>query len=242
MSCRGRPGRWSSRRAAAIARGPATRLAGIYSHSGNSYNAPGAGREVVRAGVTAVAAAERDALVAFAVLLRASGVAVEAIGAGATPSCCIADDWRGVTELHPGNYVFFDRQQVASGACTRDDIAVHVLARVLSHYPDRGELLLDCGGTALHKDSGGIGDWGELADFPRIVLRRVSQEHGVAGAAAGAAAPLSPAELADPRLAVGVPVRVYPNHSCMTASGHEAYYVVDASRTVVAVWRPARGW
>ena len=225
-----------------IARGPATRLAGIYSHSGNSYNsASGAGVEAARAAVRAVAAAERDALVAFAGQCRAAGVEVPAVSAGATPSCCIADDWAGVTELHPGNYAFFDRQQVASGSCGREDIAVHVLARVLSQYVDRGEMLLDCGGTALHKDSGGLADWGELADYPRVVLRRISQEHGVAGAAAGAP-PLSAYELAAPGLAVGAAVRVYPNHSCMTACGHEVFYVVDASRTVVDVWRPARGW
>ena len=33
------------------------------------------------------------------------------------------------------------------------DIAVRVLTRVIGHYPDRGQMLIDCGWTGLSLDS-----------------------------------------------------------------------------------------
>ena len=43
-----------------------------------------------------------------------------------------------MTELRPGNYVYFDRTQVALGAAGWDDCALTVLARVVSRRPPTG--------------------------------------------------------------------------------------------------------
>jgi D-serine deaminase-like pyridoxal phosphate-dependent protein len=52
-----------------------------------------------------------------------------------------------------GNYLFYDRQQMATGAATEDDCAGLVLARVVSHYPDRNRVIVDAGSLALSKDT-----------------------------------------------------------------------------------------
>jgi D-serine deaminase-like pyridoxal phosphate-dependent protein len=222
--------------AADVARGGGgVELAGLYSHSGNSYSC-GDGA----AGAARVALMERDVMAALAARLRAAGVAVPAVSVGATPSAACGGGapggWAGVTELHPGNHVFFDRQQVASGSCGVADIAVHVVGRVVSLCNGRGEALVDVGATALHKDAAGLADWGELRGRPGVVVKRLTQELAVLGSAAGGVggAPLG--------LALGDVVRILPNHACMTASGHWGKYHVLRGGKVVGEWVPCTGW
>ena len=38
-------------------------------------------------------------------------------------------------EIHPGNYVLYDNQQVQLGSCGDANIAGKVITRVLGHYP-----------------------------------------------------------------------------------------------------------
>jgi D-serine deaminase-like pyridoxal phosphate-dependent protein len=109
---------------------------------------------------------------------------------------------------------------------------------VLAQYPARNEALINAGGTALHKDSGGAGvkHWGELrgTSVP-VIVSRISQEHGIVSTPDGSPLPWD-------ELAVGALVRIVPNHSCMTACMHEIHHVVDSKGSVVDAWRPARGW
>jgi D-serine deaminase-like pyridoxal phosphate-dependent protein len=214
--------------AADVARGGGgVALAGLYSHSGNSYScADGA------AGAARVALLERDVMAALAARLRGAGVAVPAVSVGATPSASCGAGWEGVTELHPGNYVLYDRQQVASGSCAAANIACYVVARVVSVCAARGEALVDAGATALHKDAAGLPDWGELRGRPGVVVKRLTQELAVLGRADGA--PLG--------LALGDAVRILPNHACMTASGHFGRYHAVSGGKVVGTWTPCTGW
>ena len=64
-------------------------------------------------------------------------------------------------EVHAGNYVFYDRQQLYTGACENEgSIAGFVLTRVIGHYSDsdRNAILVDAGATALTKDGAPQGD------------------------------------------------------------------------------------
>lgn len=59
---------------------------------------------------------------AFAAALRKEGLTVPNVSVGATPSCSLvgAEDLKGCTEMHPGNYTLFDRQQLVSGSCQEE--------------------------------------------------------------------------------------------------------------------------
>ena len=57
----------------------------------------------------------------------------------------------GFTEYRPGNYVYFDRTQVALGAATIDDCALTVLATVVSK-PAPNRVILDSGSKTLTND------------------------------------------------------------------------------------------
>ena len=47
--------------------------------------------------------------------------------------------------------LLLDLMQFWAGSCQRDDIAACVLTRVVSHYPERNQIVIDCGFTALSK-------------------------------------------------------------------------------------------
>jgi len=49
---------------------------------------------------------------------RKAGVPIEEVSAGATPPARFSIQQKGFTEYRPGNYVYFDRTQVALGAAT----------------------------------------------------------------------------------------------------------------------------
>jgi D-serine deaminase-like pyridoxal phosphate-dependent protein len=222
--------------AARIAGSPGLELRGVLTHAGHAYRCRDA------AEIAAVARQERAVTVAFAERLRSAGLAVPEVSIGSTPTIALATDLTGVTEVRPGNYAFFDAFQAAIGSCTLDDAAFLVIASVIGSYPERGVALLDAGALALSKDEGPRHvdpecGYGVLVDplsrrpLSGAKLHALSQEHGhVHGGTAAIAA-----------LPVGGKVAIVPNHSCLAAALHDRYAVIR-SGTVVAEWRPVRGW
>jgi len=220
-----------------LASAPHLELRGILTHAGQSYRCRNAGE------IRAVAAVERDVMTAFAARLRQAAVPVADVSIGSTPTLAVARDLAGVTEVRPGNYVFFDATQVAIGSCALDDVAFSVLVRVIGRYPRRRELVVDGGALALSKDPGpvhldpecGYGIVLDAGGERRTGLRVVSlsQEHGVVRSAR---------DFAPGELPIGSLLRIVPNHSCLAAALFDRYAVVGAAGAVVAEWRPVRGW
>ena len=70
---------------------------GVYSHSGDAYNAKSEGDARTVANLECARAA------AFAQKLKDAHVSCPAISVGSTPSCAAADRFVGATEIHPGN-------------------------------------------------------------------------------------------------------------------------------------------
>lgn len=214
-------------------------LRGVLTHAGHSYNCTTADE------IAAVAEAERTGAVQAAERLRAAGHACPVVSVGSTPTAVHARDLTGVTEMRPGVYMFNDVFQASIGACAMDDIALSVLATVIGHYPNRGEILTDAGGLALSKDrstAAGPRDVGyglavglDGAKLPEMHVVRVSQEHGVIAAAPGAGA------LPFASLPPGSRLRILPNHACMTAAAYDCYQVLEGNR-VAATWPRVNGW
>ena len=104
--------------------------------------------------------------------------------------------------------------------------------------------MLDTGALALSKDRStqetpadyGFGLVVDLDGMPSLggaVVRRAFQEHGMVDCDPGRPYPALP---------IGGRLRVVPNHACLTAAGHDRYYVVEGGREVVAVWTRVNGW
>jgi D-serine deaminase-like pyridoxal phosphate-dependent protein len=194
---------------------------GLLTHGGHAYEGPG------RAQALAAVRQERDVLVDLAARLRARGLPVPGVSVGSTPGMRAVDHLDGVTEARPGNYAFFDYQQVALETCDARDCALTVLASVVSHRQGHDRAVVDAGALALSKDGAPdhaphrtmgevFEDYADGRLDPDRRLVSLSQEHGILRGA----------------LPVGTRVRILPNHSCLTAACFDAYHVVSGDQVV----------
>ena len=102
---------------------------GIYTHCGNSYAASSV-REVERVRDNTL-----EAMVRLVDRLKKEGLECPTWGVGSTPSCSHrTEKFSCVTELHPGNYVFYDNQQLLLGSCKQADIAGKIITRVIGNW------------------------------------------------------------------------------------------------------------
>jgi D-serine deaminase-like pyridoxal phosphate-dependent protein len=213
---------------------PGLRFRGLLSHAGHGYGATS------EAEVEAVAATEARVLRDLAALVGGDGVLVEEISVGATPTARYSLRQPGITELRPGNYIYYDRTQVGLGAAAWSDCALTVLARVVSR-PAADRIVLDCGSKTLTNDLarafGSAPGYGAVlqsldADTPDegLLVERLSEEHAVVKALGGES-PLQPGDL----------VRVVPNHSCVVSNLMDAVWVVDGADVVDQLEVSARG-
>ncbi|MEM6926948.1 MAG: alanine racemase [Myxococcota bacterium] len=216
----------------AVAEALGDRGCGVLTHAGHAYGESGA------EAIARIAEDERRSVTAAAQNLRDAGLPCNTVSLGSTPTAVHARSVEGATELRPGVYLFMDLYQAAIGCCTTDDIALSVLATVISRHGDR--VLIDAGGLALSKDrstrespaDAGYGLVCDLSGEPlpgRVIVGDVHQEHGFVYDA-----PTS--------LQVGDRVRILPNHACMTAAAHDAYHVVHGGIDVVARYGRCNGW
>lgn len=229
---------------AAALKAPGVELAGVLTHAGHSYACETIGD------IIEIAEEERAGAVRAAERLRAAGHSSPVVSVGSTPTALFAKHLEGVTEMRPGNFVFFDLFQAALGSCSEADVAVSVLASVTGHHRGRNHMLLDAGALALSKDTGanarrpgtGYGAVCEPAAVlpePGLAVLDVHQEHGIVGCAKALDA-IEPFPFQ--RFPVGSRVRVLPNHVCMTAAMYERYYITDGGDAVLDTWDRVNGW
>ena len=214
-------------------------LAGVATHAGQAYACRDAD------GARAVAELERSSVVAAAAAVRARGIECPGVSMGSTPTALNAASLAGVTELRAGVYLAQDLFQTAVGSCTVDDVALSVLATVISRDVARNRIVIDAGGLALSKDrstaetahDAGYGlvlDIAGRPSFGPLFVSNVHQEHGEI---------VGTAPLPFDRLPLGAKVRVLPNHACMTAAMYGGYHIVNGADTHVAArWSRTNGW
>ncbi|MBC7739721.1 MAG: alanine racemase, partial [Candidatus Saccharibacteria bacterium] len=174
----------------------------MLSHAGQAY----AARDATH--VKEIAEAERHIMTDLAGQLRHSGIAVPAVSVGSTPTVWLADSFDGVTELRPGNAVFMDLTQVSLGVALRQNLALSVLAMVVS-VNDRFAII-DAGSKLLSSDVGPHGSnrltgYGVacLMDDPAAEMPVVNLSEQHVFLAHGGNVPR-----------IGSRVRIWPNHAC----------------------------
>ena len=175
-----------------IAALPGLLLGGVLTYAGQVYMGPRAG-ETLREALERVADDERERLLAFAVRLGEVGILspnMATVAAGSTPtSHAFEQASRGefrITEIHPGNYVFGDAEQVALGTMNVRDCSLTCRATVVSTKVlegGRGRFIIDAGKKILSSDRPhGVDTYGlVLADdqISEAQIIRLSEEHGV---------------------------------------------------------------
>ena len=147
------------------------------------------------------------------------------VSLGDTPSCSIAEDFSGMDEMRPGNFVFYDLMQTKIGSNSASQIAVALACPIVAIHKDRSEIVVYGGGVHFSKDSIEDNDkiiygravvnkgdeWGDI--IPDIYVKNLSQEHGIVKV------PKSQIQ----NFKIGDHLIVLPIHSCMTANLMKSY-------------------
>jgi D-serine deaminase-like pyridoxal phosphate-dependent protein len=175
-------------------------LAGVFAHEGHVYTQ---GRDMAdkeRLTLESCALA-----VETAEAIRALGLPAPVVSVGSAGTFRFAIRCPGVTEVRPGTYVFNDRSQLAQGAARPGDLALFVVATVVSRpAPDR--VVVDAGSKVLTSDRMLVPDaplsFGAVFGHDDWDVVRLSEEHGVLTVPRGAG------------VRVGDRLAIVPNHVC----------------------------
>jgi D-serine deaminase-like pyridoxal phosphate-dependent protein len=223
--CGTTPGAQTAERILAAQRFTYAGYEGLMTFGGHAYAAADA------AGIRAAAQDEKNALSESADALAEHGIESPARSSGTTPTSHQLGEAGPITEIRPGNYVYYDATQVTLGIAEIENCALTVLATVVSR-PDPRRLILDCGSKALAADhmSARSRGFGLVQGHPELVVDRLFEEHAI----------LSSSETSE--IPIGARLRVIPNHSCATANLHTNMLILEQD-VVVDVWSvDARGW
>ena len=154
------------------------------------------------------------------------------ISIGDTPTCSVMDNFSGIDEIRPGNFVFYDLTQHTIGSCRLSDIAVAMACPIVAKHADRNELIVYGGGVHFSKEklTRDTGDqtlsgivvhldetgW-KFTDGRENYVSKLSQEHGT----------LKVDQQVFDHYKIGDLIGVLPVHSCMTANLMKSYRTLE---------------
>jgi D-serine deaminase-like pyridoxal phosphate-dependent protein len=177
--------------------------------------------------------AVRDRLHRVLDALAVAGLDAAVVSGGSTPAAYGSHHIDGLTEIRPGTYIFNDRTTAEIGACGWDECAYTILATVVSTAVG-GQAVVDAGSKALSREELRAPDaagFGALLERPEIVVRALSEEHGIL-------------DLGDTswRPQIGERVRIVPNHVCVSVNLQNRVWGVRGDRIESSWPVVARGW
>lgn len=202
------------------------KLDGVFTHAGHSY---GANSEEE---INEIANKEASVVLESAEICESIGIDIPHRSIGSTPTFKIAGKIKGITEIRPGNAVFFDMIQVGLEAATLDDCALTVMSTVGSIHKDR--IVIDAGSKTLNLDKGAHGNesvlgHGYIKEYPNLVIDRLSEEHGI----------ISIKETNE--MKITEKITIIPNHACTVANLFNKYLIVKNGE-IIDEWKvDARG-
>ena len=209
---------------------PNINVIGISTHAGHVY-AAGSRDEVIRIGKE-----EGEVMVRVAEELRRVNFDIEVVSVGSTPTAKLAGNIDGVTEITPGNYVFYDAIQAALGVVPLERCALRVLTTIVGrHSRPYPRLIVDAGSKALTLDKGAHGlsllqGYGVAVGYENsLIIERLSEEHGV----------VRVVDNAD--LGMGDRIEIIPNHACVVVNQFDTAYGIENEKVVKVFNIEARG-
>lgn len=197
---------------------------GLLTHSGHTYRAESA------AEVRAIYEDTVHKLQQLKQKLIGQGFSATQISIGDTPSCSLVDDFSGVDEIRPGNFVFYDIMQLNIGFCMEEDIAVAVACPVVAKHWERNEIVIYGGAVHLSKefvvDKMGNKIFGYVAQLEKdswssmiqdTYVSALSQEHGI----------IKTQSYFFDEIKIGDILLVLPVHSCLTVNLLRKYLTLE---------------
>lgn len=194
---------------------PGIEFLGLLTHAGHVHAAK------TLEEVSTVGTQEGELMVETAELIRSDGIEVREVSVGSTPSARFAAKVKGVTEIRPGTYVFYDTSQVSKFACTWDDCAQTVLLTVVVKHPER--MILDGGSKTLSSDRvpGGAVTFGTIKNYPNLEIYALSEEHAHVRIVGEGPLPN-----------IGDKVEVIPNHACVVMNLHDSFFATRGETVI----------
>lgn len=205
---------------------PLLAFSGIISHAGHVYAADS------RETASLIARDEVMLMNQARDVITAEGFPVYCTSIGATPTILAHDNYEGVTEIRPGNYVFFDQTPLRLKLIEEEEIALSVLTTVISK--NNRYLIVDAGSKMLSSDTGAYGaenpyGYGRVYSMGnrqpsenRLFIEKMSEEHGFIADTDG-------------HFQIGDFVRVFPNHACAVGNLTNRYVVVSGDN-IMCTW------
>lgn len=198
---------------------------GFLTHAGNTYHAPNREQftETVELGL--------EKILALKTFLKDHFPLMQ-LSWGDTPSCAVYNNFYGIDEFRPGNFVFYDNMQVNIGSCQMSDVAVCMAAPVLAVHPQRNEIVVHGGAVHLSKErlelADGTSSYGTVVrmnglnwDVEQILgqVKSLSQEHGIISASKQLINTIKPGDV----------LGIIPVHSCLTANLMKRFLCADGN-------------
>jgi D-serine deaminase-like pyridoxal phosphate-dependent protein len=196
---------------------------GLLTHSGHTYDCRG------REEVIALFEEVRARMLGLQRMLGDNGITAP-ISMGDTPSASLAENFDGVDEMRPGNFVFYDLVQSQVGSCRTDDIAVATACPVIGKYKDDLKVVVYGGAVHLSKDSimiDGERIFGQLALPAENGWEVVPLSEGKMVSCCQEVSKLKVSPKVFERIELGKTVYILPAHSCLAAEMHPRYLTTN---------------
>jgi len=148
---------------------------------------------------------------------------------GDTPSCSVMNEFPGIDEIRPGNFVFYDIMQQNIGACKFEEISAVMVCPVISKNTKRSEVVIHGGAVHFSKDfvtEGNSKIFGKMVRLEKkgwdeeiagCILKSLSQEHGIIS--------ITNEELEN--LKIGDLLGIVPAHICLCADLMRGYQTTE---------------
>jgi D-serine deaminase-like pyridoxal phosphate-dependent protein len=164
--------------------------------------------------------------------LYRSGIGLQVVSGGSTPTALRSHVMKTVTEIRPGTYVYNDMNTVRLGTTDLSHCALTVHVTVVSRAV-KGRAVIDGGSKTFSSDpcrGGEGGGFGYCLEYPEVVLEAMSEEHGHVNLASSASTP-----------AIGERLRFIPNHVCTAVNMHNEVWATRKGEVVERWPVAARG-
>ncbi|MFC1492431.1 alanine racemase [candidate division KSB1 bacterium] len=188
---------------------------GILTHSGHTYHT-GSLEDIKQ-----IYNETAEKLQSVRSFLESNGIENIEISIGDTPSCSIIEEFVGVDEIRPGNFVYYDYMQLLLGSCREEDIACAAGCPVVAKHEGKNEVIIHGGAIHLSKETdknkngeisyGAVAlpeenGWGPIIESANV--SSISQEHGK----------VKLDQDTFDRIELGDILMILPIHSCLTAN------------------------
>lgn len=204
---------------------PNLKFDGVFTHGGHSYYAKNESER------KEAAFKEAEEVLKAKEILNENGVKCDSVSVGSTPSFIYSLKIDGITEIRPGNYVFYDLKQVNLGVIKIDRVSLSIFAQVISK-PSLDRAFVDSGSKVLSIDYltyDGEKIYGYVLDHPNVKITNLSEEHGWLKLKK------------DTDIKIGDKIKIIPIHSCLVINNFDHLYLVKGDEVIKEVKIDARG-